>query len=615
MRILPTMCGVLALSATGAGAQLPGRAAPVEYDVRFDNAVHHEAQVAVTYRNVGKAPLRLEMSRSSPGRYAIHEFAKNVYSVSARDGRGRQLPVGRTDPYGWTVAGHDGTVTVSYTLYADRGDGTYSQIDSTHAHLNMPATFLWARGFEDRPIRIRFRPYDRSWKIATQLPSESQSNSFWAPNLQYFMDSPTELSDHGVREWPVEDSGRRYTIRLAAHHEGTAADLDRLAEMTKKVVRQHIAVFGEAPRFDHGSYTFLADYLPHVTSDGMEHRNSTVVTGPRSLAEADFSQIQTISHEFFHAWNVERLRPAELEPFDFTRANPTPSLWLAEGFTNYYGPLAIRRAGLSSIDSYLQGLSGALNAVVNGSGRRYGSPQEMSLRAPFVDAATAIDPVNRNIFISYYTYGSILALALDLQLRQRARPVALDDYMRRLWKIHGVPERSYRPADLQARLAEVTGDAAFAEAFFAASIRGSELPDFGPLLAQAGLKLRRPNEGRAYAGPAMLSVEGGAATLTADTVPDTPLYRAGIDRGDRIVSLDGTPIANQADWDAAVGRHKPGDRAELRFVQRGRERRVQILFEADPTLDIVRYETVGLPLTPAQKAFRDAWIGPAGKAN
>jgi predicted metalloprotease with PDZ domain len=133
-----------------AGVALGVVTAPVDaqtaYEVRFPNAVHHEAEIAVTFTDLRPGTLELRMSRSSPGRYAIHEFAKNVYSVRVTDERGRELPVSRPNPYQWDVTGHRGTVTVTYTLFADRGGGTYSQVDRTHAHLNMPATFMWARG-------------------------------------------------------------------------------------------------------------------------------------------------------------------------------------------------------------------------------------------------------------------------------------------------------------------------------------------------------------------------------------------------------------------------------------------------------------------------------------
>ena len=601
-----------ALVAVSALAHDPGANAPVQYDVAFDNAAHHEARITVTYRGV-TGPLKLRMARSSPGRYALHEFAKNVYSVSAVDGAGRPLPIERTEPYSWTVPHHDGTVKVSYTLFGDRGDGTYAQIDITHAHLNMPAAFMWASGYDDQPIRVHFHRRDPSWKIATQLPPAPEPDTFWAPNLRYFMDSPTELSDFTWREWQVADGGRTYTFRLALHDPGTAEDADRFAEMLKRMIPQHIALFGELPRFDFGTYTFIADYMPQDSYDGMEHRNSTFLSGARSLQRSNFSQLGAASHEFTHAWNVKRLRPAELEPFDYTRADPTPSLWLAEGFTNYYGPLMVRRSGQSTLDEYLGDLGGTLSYVVAGPGRTYGSPEEMSLRAPFLDAAAAIDPTNPNIVTSYYPYGQIVGLALDLELRSRFKDLTLDDYMRRLWRTHGAPERPYTPKDLRDELAGLTGDPRFADDFFKASVEGGALPDFGPLLAQAGLQLRPKAPTRAWLGGSRVRADGPELLLDQPPAPGTPLYAAGVEKGDRLVSLGRFELTGEADWQDALGRLKPGETVVVRFVQRGRPVEAELTAAADPTLEVVRFEAAGLKPTEAQLAFRAQWLGPASE--
>ena len=600
---------LVALSLAFASPVLAQTAPPVRYDLSFDNAVHHEARITATWRGVRRGPLRVEMSRSSPGRYAIHEFAKNVYSVSAVDGAGRPLTVQRTDPYGWTIVGHDGTVAVTYTLFGDRADGTYAQIDAAHAHLNMPATLLWAPAYQDRPVEVSFRSPNPDWRIATQLAPTADPAVFTAPNLQYLMDSPTELSDHRVREWTVDDHGAPRTIRIALHDPGTDAHADIFAERARKVVDQLIAVFGDVPDFDYGTYTFLADYMPQNSGDGMEHRNSTVIIGSRSLADGNYSQIGTLSHEFFHAWNVERIRPKEIEPFDFTRANATPSLWFAEGFTNYYGPLAIRRAGLSTVDRFLAEAGGQFNAVLNSPARAYGSPQEMSLRAPFVDAATAIDPTNPNTFVSYYTWGAALALSLDLTLRDRFPNITLDDYMRWMWRHHGVNEVAYTPDDLRKGLAALTGDQAFADAFFAASVQRSELPDLAPLLARAGVVMRPRNATTGWAGPARLQVADTVVKLAGATVPNTPLYVAGLDGGDEIVALGDTAIDSQSDWDNALKALKPGDTVAIRFIQRGAERSAQMTLTADPNVELVRIETMGSELTPEQLAFRTAWVG------
>ena len=578
---------------------------PVEYEVAFPNAAHHEAEVTVTFADLPAAPLEVRMSRSSPGRYALHEFAKNVYSVRATDGQGRALAVSQPDPYGWTVAQHDGTVRFAYTLFGDRADGTYAQIDATHAHLNMPATFAWARGLEGRPISIRFRAPDPSWKVATQLLPTADSGRFTAPHLQYFMDSPTEVSAFTLRELRVAGA----PIRLALHHEGSVAEVDEYVEMIGKVVAEHHAVFGEMPRFEPGHYTFIADYLPWVSGDGMEHRNSTIVTADASLAAAALGLLGAVSHEFFHAWNVERIRPRSLEPFDFERANMSGELWFAEGFTDYYGPLVIRRAGLTADAGYAREIGAVIDEVVNAPGRRFFSAVEMSRQAPFVDAATSIDPDNRqSTFISYYTWGAGIGLALDLTLRSRFR-LTLDDYMRAMWQAHGKPERPYTLADLRATLGAVTRDQAFADDFFRRYVEGREAADYAALLAPAGFLVRRQDAGRAWLGSAPLRF-GSGATVLAPTLVGTPLYAAGIDRGDRIVSLDGRALTSEAVLAAVLAARRPGQEIAVEYETRGGLRRTgRVTLAEDPALEVVTYEEAGMPVTAAMRAFREGWLG------
>ncbi|MEH3045555.1 M61 family metallopeptidase [Sphingomonas adhaesiva] len=589
-----------------AGAAQAQEAPPVRYAVTFPDPAHHLARVTATWRNVPAGPLRVQMSRSSPGRYALHEFAKNVFDVRAVDGAGRALAVTRSDPYGWQVAGHDGTVSVTYSLFGDRGDGTYDQIDAKHAHLNMPATMMWATGYDAAPVEVAFTPADPSWRIATQLiPVAGAPNVYRARDLQYLMDSPTELSAHMVREWKVGDQ----LMRIAAHHPGTAADMDALAAQVKRLVPQHAALFGEWPRFDGGSYTFIADYMPQIGGDGMEHRNSTIVTTPTPLDGRNRDQLGTISHEFLHAWNVERMRPAEIEPFDFTRANATPSLWVAEGFTNYYGPMMLRRAGLIDVDGFLAEMSGQYDYILRSPARAFAGPQEASIRAPLADAATPIDPVSPQAYLSYYPYGAVVALLLDLSIRQRFPALSLDDYMRHLWRTYGRTETPYRPDDLRRALAEVTGDAAFAGAFFAASVTGHALPDAAPLLAQAGLVVRAANAGKGWIGAARVTAVEGGVTLAGAPMVGSPLYAAGADKGDRILALGDAGIAGVADWDAALARLTPGARVPVRFVQRGRTRQAELTVAADPAVAIVRMETAGQVPTAAQKRFRERWLG------
>jgi predicted metalloprotease with PDZ domain len=583
----------------------------VRYEVTFPNAAHHEAEIVIEYTGLPPGPLELRMSRSSPGRYALHEFAKNVYGVHATDGGGRRLRITRPNPHQWNVEQHDGTVRVRYTLFGDRADGTYTGIDRTHAHLNMPATFMWARGTGDRPIRVRFDvPPGANWRAATQLRPTADAFTYTAPDLDWFMDSPTELSDFDLREWTVASNGRTYRIRIALHHRGTEQELDRYADMAQSVVAEQIAVFGELPDFDYGTYTFIADYLPWVSGDGMEHRNSTVLTGTTPLASGALGNLGTLSHEFFHAWNVERIRPRALEPFDFEEANMSGELWFAEGFTSYYDDLFIRRAGLTDDARYAEGLSGGLNAVINGPGRRWFSPVEMSMQAPFVDAAASIDPHNRdNTFISYYTWGSVIGLGLDLTLRTRFPGVTLDDYMRALWRAHGKIEAPYTLPDLRQVLGDVTGDAAFAREFFERYILGRDVVDYAPLLARAGFLLRPANPGVATVGAAHIAFREGIAVVATPPLIGSPLYEAGVALGDRIVSIGGQPLASAAQLERFLAGRRPGDAAEITFEQRGASRTARLTLAEDDRLEVVAGENVGLPLTDEARRFRAAWLG------
>ncbi|MDU0371790.1 M61 family metallopeptidase [Hymenobacter endophyticus] len=586
--------------------------APIQYELAFPNAVHHEARVTVTFREVPAGPLQVRMARSSPGRYALHEFAKNVYDVQATDAQGKPLAVTKPDPYGWTVAGHSGTVVFTYTLFGDRTDGTYAGIDQRHAHLNAPATFAYAQGLEQRPAAVKFQ-LPEGWTVASQLKPEA-GGTWTAPNLQYLMDSPTSLGPQQTRTW--QEQGR--TIELQVLHDGAPAELDAYTANTKKVVKEAAAIFGGLPEYDFGRYTFIANYLPQTSGDGMEHRNSTSLTSNRPLrGPGATDNLGTVAHEFFHSWNVERLRPQDLEPFDFQRANMSSNLWFAEGFTQYYGQLLMRRAGIQTDDQYCQqALSGVVDAMLTMPGPKRYSPVYMSQQAPFVDAAAAIDPNNRsNTYLSYYYIGAANALALDLELRQRFK-TDLDTYMRALWKEHG-PQQNYAPAkpytlrDLQQVLGQVTKDTTFAGQFFRQHITGHELPNYEELLAPAGLLVRPARAGQATLAARLQFNPDSTATL-GTTLLNSPLYQAGLDREDVVLKVDGRKPTNAKEMQALLAAHKPGDVLPLEYRSRGQVRTASVTLQQDNTLEVVTYEQAKRPVTKAQKKFRADWLN--GKA-
>ncbi len=573
----------------------------VSYEISFDNAVHHEAHVEMTVKGVpSHEPLQVRMSRSSPGRYAIHEFAKNVYAVEAKTTSGMALKIKRPNPYQWDIYGANGQdVIVSYTLFADRAGGTYSGIDETHAHLNIPATFMWARGFENSPVNVTFIPR-ADWKVATQLFPTEDPFSFTAPDLQYFMDSPTELSAFSLRSWEIDG----VEIRLAVHHAGTEAEVDNYAEMAEKVTREQVAIYGELPIYDVGYYTFIADYLPYIAGDGMEHRNSTIIASTRPLSTGAKRNLGTLSHEYFHQWNVERIRPASLEPFDFEAANMSGALWFAEGFTSYYTGLAIRRAGITTDEEYASSLAGRISAVTNLPGRQFFSPIGMSQRAPFVDAAVAIDPTSyRNTFISYYTWGSAIGLALDLTLRDEFG-LDLDGFMQAMWNKYGKTQIPYTIDDIETTLAEYSGESAFARSFFDRYIRGQEVADYGRLLSTVGFELRQANPAAVYFGSSVRDEEDGGVVVNRYPFIGSSFYVAGVDRGAIIESVDGEPAT-----EALMESQKAGDRVTLVFTQRGQRKETRVEWTSDPSFEVVAIESEGRELSEEQRSRRSSWLG------
>ncbi len=599
----------------------------IEYTLSFPAPEHRWMQVEVRFPNVPPGTLQVRMARTSPGRYALHEFAKNVFDVSAVNGKGQPVTATRPDPHQWDFANHDGTVVISYKIFGDRTDGTYLGINDVHAHINIPAALMFARGWFERPARVRFvQPPGKAWKVATQLFPTPDPLVFTAPNIHYLMDSTTDLSNFTLREFRVDDGRKRSgpppTIRVALTHDGTDAEADAFAKDVERIVRETIPIFGELPDFETNTYTFLSTYLPWASGDGMEHRNSTSLTSAGALRSPGQRQdiLGTVAHEFFHAWNMERIRSAGVEPFDFEEADMSDDLWLGEGFTSYFDSLIQTRAGLTSLDAFAAELANVINTVTLSPGRTFRSAVEMSRLAPFVDAAASIDRTAfPNLFISYYTYGQAIGLALDLSLRDRSNgKVTGDQYMNALWAQFGRPGQkepgkvatAYSIDGLRETLSKVTSDRAFTSDFFSKYVEGRELVDYTRLLARAGVILRKRAVGRAFAGQVSL-LPGGSALRVGGLVPwESPLYRAGVAQDDQLVSLGGVALTSTGNWDEALSRRKPGDRVPLQFVRRSGETvNATLTLEADPRMEVVLVEKAGGTLTDDQRRFRDSWLG------
>jgi predicted metalloprotease with PDZ domain len=587
-------------------ATISGFAQKISYVLAFPNINHHEAKISLTVSGFVQKTAVFRMSRSSPGRYATHEFGKNVYDVKAFDKAGKEIGIHKTDGDVYEVPRHDGFMRVEYTLFANHPDGTYAGIDASSIHLNAPATFLWLKGTETSPIEIKFDiPTDKNWTISTQLKPGTDPTLFTARDLQYLMDSPVNIGELHWQEWTqVNPDKQSYTFRLSLEAKAADTAVAKFAQGLAQVTKQAQAVFGELPAFDYNTYTFISGINPYVKGDGMEHRNSTVINIPMQFTGNSVPSV--FAHEFFHAWNVERIRPKTLEPFNFEKSNMSSELWLAEGFTQYYGELLLQRCGLRKLEEYTGTLASLVNTKESTPGAKRFSPVEVSRHAIFVDAGVSIDKSNyANMYTSYYPYGAAIAMALDLTLRTKYQ-LTLDDYMRALWKKFGVKEVPYTVPGLEDVLADLTKDKAFAKSFFSSYVTGHESFNYQPLLEKAGLTLSQTGKGKPWLGAIAFKPD---MSLNLPTLVGTPFYDAGLDIDDKILQLDGKPVSSQSDLRNIVDSHKPGDKVSIQYQHRETTVTTEITFAENLSYSVRSFEKDEKHISAGIIEFRRHWLG------
>ena len=612
---------LLGLQPPPAGSAGP---APIVYTLSVPEPRQRWMQVEIEFPSVD-GPLDLRMSRTSPGRYSLHEFAKNVYDVTASGAGGGASAVRQIAPHAWEAPGQGGPLHVRYKVFGDRIDGTYLAIDETHAHVNAPAALMWAVGRELDPVVVRVvPPPGLGWRVATQLVATGDPFVFTAPNRHYLIDSPLEISAHArhtfVADPPPGSDAAPPAVVVALHHAGGPEDAGPYLDGLRRIVREQASIFGEYPAFEGQTFTFLADYLPWADADGMEHRNSAVLTDSVPLATSAISLLAGASHEFFHAWNVERIRPRGLEPFDLLDANVTGELWLAEGFTTYYETLTMVRAGVMGLDEGLRVFGDRLSRVLTSTAHRYRSADEMSRMALLWDRATRADRTNLDdTFLSYYVHGASLGLGVDLLLRDRSGGArSLDDFMRAMWEAHGrtpggvagLVASPYTLADVRRRLADVSGDERLASELVDRFVLGREVMDYERLVALAGLRLRPAAPGRASLGTLALEERSDRVYLAAPPPPGSAAALAGLGQDDAILALEQRPIRRSADLAYALGRHRAGDEVTVRVLARPGTgpREVRVKLEPMSGYELVTLEATGEQPDPAQRAFREQWL-------
>jgi predicted metalloprotease with PDZ domain len=502
---------LLALGAAHAAAQdASAPAYGISYALSMPDPASHLFQVHVNVQGLAGAKyVDFQMPRWSPGRYAVFDFAKNVQEArvspycphDSKCGR-ESFPAERLDTQTWRAdaRGTDG-VTFSYKVYADDLSGTFSQLDRRHANFNGGSVFVYVVGHKQDPTTLKIDA-PAGWKIINGQSKKTDQSEFSFPNYDLLIDTPTEVaSDFNVETFEV--NGKTY--RVVVHSFGDEGG--RRAELAKQVERVVRAETTQMPVPDYEQYTFLFHFDPTARrGDGMEHLNSTQIIETGALSDRGVfdGAVSTAAHEFFHVWNVKRMRPAGLGPWDFTRPVVTRGLWIAEGFTNYYGKLSERRAGLWDDGQLFDSYARAIGGIENAPGSKLTSAVEASVLAPFIDRASSDQHTNtQNTLVSYYPKGETLAVALDLLIRGRSRGRAsLDAVMRRAYEefyLKGASDsyylkgRAYTVEDFQ-RLASETAGLDLSD-FFRRHVYGVEPPPYDEAFSYVGLRLVRAPDG------------------------------------------------------------------------------------------------------------------------
>lgn len=480
-------------AARSAGA--PARTAPpldIAYRIGWTDPTSHYYDIQIDVGKVTGDVVKLQLPIWSPGRYAPFYFARNLTRFTATSG-GRALRWDRENGSLWRVyPGAASNFTIHYRVFANTLSGTFSVLDTAHANWNGPSLFMYVVDHKPDPVRLHV-DIPAGWEIVNGESHSPVQAEYTFENYDRLVDTPTEVAPSLVLD-TLRIDGRIY--RAMIHHNGptTAAERHRFLTDLGKIVTYENSVFDPPPL---QMYTFLFN-LGYPGSDGMEHLYSTQCINPRGWTENEpvLNGLTTAAHEYFHVWNMKRVRALALGPFDYTREQYQPSLWVGEGWTQYYGQMAMSRSGVEPAENIYPTAAGIIRANLTAPGRKEVSARMASFEAPFFDGSRPEFAVDRDAFFSYYTKGAGIALYLDLFIRDHtANRKSLDDAFRllrdRTW---GAPNatyylqgRGYTEDDVERAVSDAAG--VNMHDWFEQHVGGTEDMNYDEVLVPAGMRL------------------------------------------------------------------------------------------------------------------------------
>jgi predicted metalloprotease with PDZ domain len=576
---------------------LPDESAePIEYLVAFPAPHTHYAEVTARVPSAGRAQVDLMMPVWTPGSYLVREFSRHVEDVTAAAPDGRRLAVEKTDKNRWRVTTSGASrVVVEYRVYGREMSVRTNWIEAGFALLNGAPTFLTLADDGPRPHEVTIAPAAGWQRSFTGLsPLDGGQHRYRARDYDTLVDSPILVGNPAVYEFTV-DGVRHYLV-----NEGEAGVFDGAAAARdlEAVVRETRRMWGSFP---YDRYLFLN--VITESSGGLEHANSTVLMTSRWTTRsrrAYLGWLELAAHELFHAWNIKRLRPVELGPFDYEAEVLTKSLWIVEGITDYYADLLVHRAGLSSQQEFLQALSQKIDELQTTPGRQVQSAELASFDAWI--RYYRPDENSANVAISYYTKGAVLGFLLDARIRRLTDGRrSLDDVMRGAYERYAGAQ-GYTPGEFRAVAEEMAG-VSLAD-FWTEGVQGTGELDYAEALNLFGLRFRpSAASGRPFLGISTRN-DGGRLVIT-QVRRDTPAYAAGFNVDDEILAIDEFRV--RADrFDGRLDAYRPGDRVSVLVARREQLMRIPATLGSEPPR---AWFVEPAPSAPARAAqARSRWL-------
>ena len=571
----------------------------IGFEVSFTEPQAHYAEVQMDLSGLQKEYTDVKMPVWAPGSYLVREFAKNVEGFKASSA-GKNLKFEKIDKNTWRVFhAKANAVKINYRVYAFEVSVRTAFVDAEHAFLSSTGVFMYPDGMLKSASTVKIVPFKTWSKVSTGLsPVAGQQFTYHAADFDTLFDSPIEVGNQDVFEFTA--SGVKHEVAMVG---GGNYDAARLKVDMAKIVEQGTAIYGENPN---KHYTFIVHHFLRG-GGGLEHLNSTVLGASREqyTSERGYTGfLELVAHEYYHLWNVKRLRPVALGPFDYDKENYTTNLWIAEGFTAYYENKLMLRAGFKTGEQFVSGLATALANVENTPGAKVQSAAEASFDA-WIKFYRPNENSN-NTGVSYYAKGEVIGLLMDLEIANATRgKKSLDDVMKAMYEQCKTLKRGYTDAEFKTMVEKISG-ISFTD-FWAKYVNGTDAAEYAKYFGYAGITVKNENESvkAPYLGVSSRRTEG--KIYIASISRNAAAWVAGLNVNDEVISIDGVPVEAIIERMPAITAKKVGDVVKVDVVRDGISKTIPVTLTANPNIKLVA--EINANATAQQTAVRKSWFG------